>query len=88
MIGINPRGTLSDMAKKKVTKRKRGDSFPDRLRNAVDDSGLSWYSIARDAKIGQSTIKRFMHSQGNPTFELAEKIAAVLGLRIELIHIK
>ena len=58
--------------------------FPDRLRAAVEQSGLSHYRIAKDAGCENTTVDRFM-AGSDPKSALAERIANAAGYRIELV---
>ena len=67
--------------------KKQPLDLADQLRQAIADSGLTHYSIGRDAGISPSVVDRFMLAASDPRrrdlrLVTAGKIAAVLGLSL------
>ena len=56
-----------------------------KLRTAIRESGLTRYAIAKLGRLEYSAVWRFVeHADCDPTLSTADKIAAALGLTIEL----
>ena len=54
----------------------------DQLRQAVLDSGLSVYRIAKDSGVPQSALQRFITGHRDLRLETASKLAAYFGMRL------
>lgn len=53
------------------------------LRQAIDDTGCSLNSLAIEAGIQQSSLHRFYHGERDLRLKTAEKLAKVLGLKLD-----
>jgi hypothetical protein len=67
--------------------KKQPANLDEQLRQAIADSGLTHYSLARDAGISPSVLDRFMLPPSDPRrrdlrLVTAGKIAGVLGLSL------
>lgn len=58
------------------------------VRDAMKDSGLTPYAIARDSGVDYSQITRFLHGQRGLTLDSASKICELLGLELRPIRRK
>ena len=65
-------------------KRSKRAAFSDEVRNAIEDSGLSRYRIAKDADIDQSTLSRFVHGQRTLSLETVDRLAELLGWHLDV----
>jgi predicted RNase H-like HicB family nuclease/DNA-binding XRE family transcriptional regulator len=54
------------------------------LRWARAEQGLSQADVAKRAGVTQQAIAKLEHPDGNPTLATIQKVAAVLGLRLEV----
>lgn len=70
-IGYNP-----NMARKQKT------PLTDGIRQAIDDSDLSRYAIAKRLKIGQGDMSRFMNRKRGLSQARLDAIADLLGLQV------
>jgi plasmid maintenance system antidote protein VapI len=57
-------------------------SLVDELRQAIADSGLTLYRVAKDAGLPYAVVHRFANGTRDITLGNAGKIAEVLGLRL------
>ncbi|QNN23081.1 helix-turn-helix transcriptional regulator [Planctomycetales bacterium ZRK34] len=57
------------------------------LRDCINRSGKSRYAISKETGISQSHLSRFMDQKSNLSFEMAEKLAELLGYEFELRRI-
>ncbi len=57
----------------------------DELRAAIKASGLSGYRLAKDSGVTAGQVSRLMRGERGLSVESAEKLAAALGLRVELV---
>lgn len=55
------------------------------INHAVAASGMTWYQVARKAKVSKSTISRIKNGTGNPTIEAVIRILRVLGLDLFVV---
>jgi transcriptional regulator with XRE-family HTH domain len=55
----------------------------DQIRRAVDARGLSRYRIAKEIRVAESTVSRFMSGSGLETENL-DALADLLGLHITI----
>jgi plasmid maintenance system antidote protein VapI len=63
-------------------RRKAPTSLSDQLRELIATAGLSVYELARDAGVDRSVLSRFLAGQRTITLETADRLAAVLKLRL------
>jgi DNA-binding phage protein len=64
----------------------KAPSIADQLRQAIRESGLTHYRIAKDAGIPRpDPIDRFMSAERDLRLDTAAKIAHVLGLQLRPI---
>jgi transcriptional regulator with XRE-family HTH domain len=54
----------------------------DEIRDAVNASGLSRYSIAKNLGIAESTMSRFMSGKGGLSMDYIDRLAQLLRLHI------
>jgi plasmid maintenance system antidote protein VapI len=53
------------------------------IREAFRESGLSVYRLAKDARVDQSTLNKFLNGdRDNLTLEVADRLFRVLGLGV------
>lgn len=62
-------------------------------RSAMVELGLSFRTIAERAKVGESTVRRFLHFAGrhntvDPKTQTTRKIFEVLGYELELRRVR
>jgi len=53
------------------------------FRKAIEESGLSLYAIAKQTGIDQSQLSRFMRSERGLSIKTAERLAAIVGIKLE-----
>lgn len=58
-------------------------NFSTQLRHAIQASGMSWYRIAKDLEISQSSISRFMNGKGGLSQKVIDRLWNMLDLRID-----
>ncbi len=68
-------GTIDGMSKSKPT-------ITEVLRAAIEKSGLTRYKIAKESRIPESNLRRFMQGEMSVRLETADLLAAYLGLRL------
>jgi ribosome-binding protein aMBF1 (putative translation factor) len=71
-----------DVYKSVMSKRKTNCGMADVLRDAVRDSGLSNYRIAKDTGIVDGALLRFMSGETSMRLDKAELLAEYLGLEL------
>ena len=54
-----------------------------RLKTAILKSGLSQFEVARRAGISAGSLSQIIHYWFNPTQEMRERIASVLGVEVK-----
>jgi transcriptional regulator with XRE-family HTH domain len=54
----------------------------DEIRDAVNASGMSRYSIAKNLEIAESTMSRFMSGKGGLSMDYIDRLAQLLALHI------
>jgi len=61
---------------------KQAERLSDRLRAAIEDSGLTSYALAvlTDGRVNEETIRRFRLRTRDLTLDLASEIWAALGI--------
>jgi len=57
-------------------------ALQDQLREAVENSGLSLYRIAKGSGIAYQVLHRFANGQRDLTLETATKLADYFGMRL------
>ena len=67
---------IQDMAKRRTTK------LSDQLRQAIDDSGLTRYEIAKQTGIDQSALGKFYHGDRGLSLDAVDRLGGCLGLTI------
>ena len=65
-----------------MPKKKQRLSLSDELRQAVERSGVSRYSIWQQAGIDQGSLSKFMDGERGLGMESIDKLADLLGLHI------
>jgi plasmid maintenance system antidote protein VapI len=66
-----------------MAKRKKlPASLSDQLRERIAAAGPSVYELARDAGVDRSVLSRFLTGKRTITLETADRLAAVLKLRL------
>ena len=71
------------MAHKK-TKSRRTNLLTDQLRQAIKDSGLTRYRIAKETGISESTLAQFYNGQRGLSMEALNALGEFLQLTISL----
>jgi len=56
-------------------------TLQDQLRQAVEDSGLTLYRIAKDSGVAYQVLHRFARGERDLTLETASKLADYFGMR-------
>jgi plasmid maintenance system antidote protein VapI len=54
----------------------------DEIRDAVNESGLSRYAIAKSLGVSQSTMSRFMNGKGGLSMDYIDRLGELLSLHI------
>jgi plasmid maintenance system antidote protein VapI len=70
------------MARRKKPKATLSDQLRQRIADWADQSGRSLYELSRDAKVDRATLSRFLTKRRTITLETADRLAAVLGVRL------
>jgi DNA transposition AAA+ family ATPase len=65
-----------------VPKKKQRLSLSDELRQAIERSGVSRYSIWQQTGIDQGSLSKFMDGERGLSIESIDQIAELLGLHI------
>ena len=65
--------------RKKSTKK-----LSDQVRQALDDSGLTRYRIAKETGIDQSALAKFYNGHRGLSTDVLDRLGEYLGLRIEM----
>lgn len=65
-----------------MPKKKQRLSLSDELRQAIERSGLSRYSIWQQTGIDQGSLSKFMDGERGLGLESIDKLADLLGLHI------
>jgi len=71
------------MARKK-RKQKRSNLLTDQLRQAIDDSGLTRYRIAKETGISESALAQFYNGHRGLSMEALNALGEFLQLTIHL----
>jgi transcriptional regulator with XRE-family HTH domain len=64
--------------------KKRTDLLTDQLRQAIDDSGLTRYRIAKEAGISESALAQFYNGHRGLSMESLNALGKFLELKITL----
>lgn len=64
--------------------KKRSDLLTDQLRQAIDDSGLTRYRIAKETGISESTLAQFYNGNRGFSMEALNALGEFLQLKITL----
>ncbi len=64
--------------------KKRTDLLTDQLRQAIDDSGLTRYRIAKEAGISESALAQFYDGHRGLSLEAINALGKCLQLKITL----
>jgi predicted transcriptional regulator len=62
------------------------ETFTERLRQAIRDSGMTRYAISVQTGIAQSTLCKFLQGERGMSLESVDQLMECLGLEIK--HIK
>ena len=62
--------------------KRRSSKMTDQLRQAIDDSGLTRYRIAKETGISEATLSKFYLGQRGLSMEALNALGEYLGLRI------
>jgi plasmid maintenance system antidote protein VapI len=54
----------------------------DQLKQAIADSGVSGYKLAKESEVPQPVVQRFLAGKRGISLTTADKLAAHLGLRL------
>jgi transcriptional regulator with XRE-family HTH domain len=68
---------------KKALPKQRQPKVSDALRQAIRDSGLSWYRVAKDSNVSYPTVQRFMRDERSLSLGALDKICTYLGLQLK-----
>jgi transcriptional regulator with XRE-family HTH domain len=63
-------------------RKKAPTSLSEQLRELIEAAGPSVYELARDAGVDRSVLSRFLAGKRTITLETADRLAAVLKLRL------
>jgi transcriptional regulator with XRE-family HTH domain len=63
-------------------RRKPPETLSDQLRALIQDARPSLYELAREAGVDRSVLSRFLAGRRTITLETADRLAAVLKLRL------
>lgn len=66
--------------------KRRRSTLTDELKQAIADSGVSGYKLAKESGVPQPVVQRFLAGERGISLTTADKLAAYLGLR--LTHFK
>jgi ribosome-binding protein aMBF1 (putative translation factor) len=58
------------------------ERLTDQLREAIDDSGMSRYAVAKAIGLDQSTLSRFMSGKAGLALATVDKLGELLGLKL------
>jgi transcriptional regulator with XRE-family HTH domain len=64
--------------------KKRSDMLTDQLRQAIDDSGLTRYQIAKATGIDESALAKFYNGQRGLSMDALNALGKFLQLKITL----
>jgi len=52
------------------------------IRSAIDDSGLSHYHLAKDSRVDEASVRRFLSRERSLSLDSAGRIFGALGLKV------
>lgn len=61
---------------------RRSKKLSDQVRQAIDDSGLTRYRIAKETDIDESALAKFYNGHRTLSMEALDRLGEFLGLRI------
>ena len=64
---------------------KKYRKFGDQIRDAVRASGMSQYRLAKNLRISESAVSRFMSGKTGLTLKRLDKVAKLLDLHVVVI---
>jgi plasmid maintenance system antidote protein VapI len=70
------------MAEKKKFKYIKG-GIAEQLKGAISKSGMTHYALGKAANVSPAMIDRFIDGERDLRFSSADKLAGVLGMRLE-----
>lgn len=73
---------MNTTTKPRATKKPATSTLSETLRQAIRDSGLSAYQLARDSGVNVAAVLRFRAGQRSLNLESADRLAAVLDLEL------
>jgi plasmid maintenance system antidote protein VapI len=62
--------------------REKGPTVTEILKQAIQDSGLPLSKLAEEAEVPIPSLTRFMRGERSLTLKVAEKLIAVVGIRV------
>mgnify|MGYP002263392690 CR=1 FL=1 len=62
--------------------KRRSKKMTDQIRQAIDDSGLTRYRIAKDTGIDESTLAKFYNGHRGLSTDVLDRLGEYLRLRI------
>ena len=65
-----------------MSKKKATTTVSEALKQAIVDSGISLYRIAKDAEVGYASLHRFMNSERSVSMEVFDKLCGLLELEL------
>lgn len=63
-------------------KRKARPFVSEELRKTIQDSGLTLYRVAKDAKVGYASLHRFMSGERAVSLDVFDRLCESLGLML------
>lgn len=60
------------------------EDFVNKLRSQMEKKGMSIAELARVAGIGRPYLHRVLSGEQQPSFEWAEKVGGIVGIKIKL----
>ncbi|HTM54860.1 MAG TPA: helix-turn-helix transcriptional regulator [Pirellulales bacterium] len=64
--------------------RRRSSKLSDQIRQAIDESGLTRYRIAKETGIDESALAKFYNGRGGLSMEAVDRLGEYLQLTITL----
>ena len=71
------------MAKRKNAPRTLSDPLRERIRQWTEEHQCSLHELARDVDVDRSVLSRFVAAERNITLATADRLAAVIGGRLD-----
>lgn len=82
---MKPLRHLEELARASMDKRKaKRTTLPDGLRQALTNSGKTSYQLMAETGVNHGVILRFMKGERDIRLETAEKLAAAVGLTVNV----